>query len=101
MLCTLPKQHYKPFQSFKPVQQSRQKATRVLIYVLRIQAFPNLEKLTVNHPKFITMDDKQIWPENLTKLTIYNTNTEVLPLIKGSRIQALTIQNWKHLRHSI
>ena len=64
------------------------------------QAFPNLEKLTVNHPKFVTMDNNQIWPENLTKLTIYNTNTEVLPLINGSRIQSLTIQNWKNLRHS-
>ena len=64
------------------------------------QAFPNLEKLTVNHPKFVTMDNNQIWPENLTKLTIYNTNTEVLPLINGSRIQSLTIQNWKNLRHN-
>ena len=94
------KNNFKVLNQFSKADNKQQELT-VLIYILRIQAFPNLEKLTVNHPKFITMNDKQIWPENLTKLTIYNTNTEVMPLIKGSRIQALTIQNWKHLRHSI
>ena len=101
LLCLNSKiNHFKVLNQFSKADNKQQELT-VLIYVLCKQAFPNLEKLTVNHPKFIIMNDKQIWPENLTKLTIYNTNTEVLPLIKGSRIQALTIQNWKNLRHSI
>lgn len=60
--------------------------------------FPKLKKLTINHPNFITMDKNQIWPENLTELTIYNSNIDFLPMINNSRIQELTIQSFKNLK---
>ena len=44
------------------------------------------------------MDKNQIWPENLTELTIYNSNIDFLPLINNSRIHELTIQSFNNLK---
>ena len=56
----------------------------------------NTIQCEINHNLFLCLDQK--WPKDLQTLTIYNSEMEELPLINNSKINSLTILNWKNMK---
>ena len=63
------------------------------------EKFPSLSQIYLKHANLEFTANEIEWPRNFHQLIIYRSNRTQLPVIMGSNITKLNIDNWPNLRN--